>query len=296
MRYIFLSCIANILETLSFFLMLPRVVSLVQIILKCKDFCIIHKRTPKQLQHLKYSSHIKFPFFFQTFSFQMFGMPWQIRSSSSDTNNIDVEQRVSDAIKKLKLVLSKDEKTLKLILQEIENTEDHNELLPAFAKINNYFRYLLRVDPPKETYTAVRTAVQKLDTSIKFESHMKTALSLEDALYRYKRDVVETLSSHLRKSMEEDTRRTNLDLELFHCFFPKSTSTMMQGLEIKQGLSPVRQNSKRKRTRPDSPTMQYQSSGARSTDHDELRRKKVCYYFQIGKCDRGKTCRFKHLI
>ena len=94
----------------------------------------------------------------------MFSWFWQVPSLSSDTN-IDVEQSISDGIEKLHLLLSKDDITLTLIFQKIENAQDHNELLQLFAKINRYFRYLLRVEPSHETYGRVGKAVENLDTS-----------------------------------------------------------------------------------------------------------------------------------
>ena len=109
----------------------------------------------------------------------MLNWSWQALPSINDTK-LEVVQSVSDAMEKMHLLLSKDKRTLKLIFQEIENTEDPNELQVAFPNINNYFRYLLRVKPPHENYTAVRTALEKLRTSVKFLSHLQSASSLEE--------------------------------------------------------------------------------------------------------------------
>ena len=225
----------------------------------------------------------------------MFSWFWQVRSLSSDTN-IDVEQSISDGIEKLQLLLSKDDITLTLIFQKIENAQDPNELLQLFAKINRFFRYLLRIEPSQETYGRVRTAVENLDTSFKFLTHMKSEVSFEDALYRYKQDIVRTLSSDLKKSKDEDIRRSHLDLDLIQSYFPKSTSksSMEQEEQIMEGILPDRKNNKRRRG-DSSPSAHYQSSRPRFTDHGERGRKNVCYDFQVGKCSRGRDCRFKHI-
>ena len=95
---------------------------------------------------------------------------------SRNNRNLDVQQILSQAKNKLQLLLSKDEVTLKSIFLEIEHAEDGKRLMIAFAKINNYLRFLLRVEPANETYGAVRTALENLETSVKFSSHMKSII------------------------------------------------------------------------------------------------------------------------
>ena len=225
----------------------------------------------------------------------MFNWSWQALPSINDTK-LEVVQSVSDAMEKMHLLLSKDKRTLKLIFQEIENTEDPNELQVAFPNIKNYFRYLLRVKPPHENYTAVRTALEKLGTSVKFLSHLQSASSLEDALYSYKTDVLQTLSDHLKKSEEEDAFRSNLDKKLFQRYFPHLILSTELQKPIKERISPDRPSSKKRKSigkfysgTPSRPRR------ARDTSNDVLRRKNVCIAFQDRKCHRGKGCRFKHL-
>ena len=74
---------------------------------------------------------------------------------SRNNRNLDVQQILSQAKNKLQLLLSKDEVTLKSIFLEIEHAEDGKRLMIAFAKINNYLRFLHRVEPANETYGAV---------------------------------------------------------------------------------------------------------------------------------------------
>ena len=223
----------------------------------------------------------------------MFRWLWQGHSSNTETN-IEVKQIISDAIEKLQLILSKENTTLKCIFREVENAQDPIELLDAFDKINSHFRYLLRVEPSYDTYEAVRTALENFDTSTRFISHMKSALSLEDALYRYKRDVVQTLSFHLKKSKEEDTHRRNLDIELVKLYFPQATCSKEKETTIKEIRSPDRKSYKRIRTREDSSSDEYRSRGGRYADHVKVRRKNLCFDFENGKCNRGKKCKFSH--
>ena len=213
---------------------------------------------------------------------------------SRNNRNLDVQQILSQAKNKLQLLLSKDEVTLKSIFLEIEHAEDGKRLMIAFAKINNYLRFLLRVEPANETYGAVRTALENLETSVKFSSHMKRALSLEDALNRYKTDVVQTLSSHLIKSQEEDIRRGNFDRELIRRYLPQPTSNTKLQEETKENSLPSRQIAKRRKSERD----YYPVKQTRSkiyTDHERLRRKNVCISFLHRKCNRGKACKFKHI-
>ena len=230
---------------------------------------------------------------FQYFSFKMFNWPWQTRPSI-DTK-LEAVQIVSEAMEKMHLLLSEDKRTLKFIFQEIEKAEDPHELQVAFAKIDNYFRYLLRVEPHQENYRRdVRTALGNLETSAKFSSYLKSASSLEDTLYRYKTDVLQTLSCHLRKSQEEDILRSNLNKELLQRYFPQLTFTTELKEPIKEKISPERPSFKRRRSEGNSSSYIPSRPRARDTDHDQLRRKNVCIDFQDRRCHRGKGCRFKH--
>ena len=222
----------------------------------------------------------------------MFNWPWQTRPSI-DTK-IEVVHIVSEAMEKMHLLLSEDTRTLKCIFQEIEKAEDPNELQVAFTKIDNYFRYLLRIEPHQENYSAVRTALVNLETSAKFSSYLKSASSLDDTLYRYKTDVLQTLSCHRRKSQEEDALRSNLNKELIHRYFPQLTFTTELKEPIKVKTSPERPSFKRRRSEGNSSSYIPSRPRARDTDHDQLRRKNVCTDFQDRKCHQGKGCRFKH--
>ena len=224
----------------------------------------------------------------------MFGWLWQ-KPSVTYASKVRVEQMVSDAMEKLLLLLSKDGHTLKCVFLEVEDAQDERGLLIAFNKINNYFRYLLRVEPPDESYSAVRTALENYETSTKFSCYLKSSSSLEDALHAYKKHVVIALASHLKKTQLEDIQRGNFDRELIQRYFPEPASTMEQE-KIKEKISPDGNGHKRRRSIADySGRPHSRSRGLRSTEHDELRRKNVCIHFQHRKCSRGKDCRFKHL-
>ena len=148
----------------------------------------------------------------------MFGWLWQ-KPSVTYALKVRVEQMVSDSMEKLFLLLSKDGHTLKKVFLEVEDAQDESGLLIAFNKINNYFRYLLRVEPPDESYSAVRTALENYETSTKFSCYLKSSSSLEDALHAYKKHVVIALASHLRKTQQEAFKEVTLTESLFNDIF-----------------------------------------------------------------------------
>ena len=151
------------------------------------------------------------------------------------------------------------------------------------------------MEPPFESYGCIRSVLEKYETSLKFVSNMKSASSLEDALLRYKTEVVQTLSCDLRKCREEDIRRSTLDRELIQRFFAQQTSTTEQEEELKEVTSADRKSYKRKISMIDCSPDTSRSRKMRSTKYNDLTRKQVCMYYQDRKCNRGKACRFKHI-
>ena len=220
---------------------------------------------------------------------------WPFKARVKTGISLSAEQVVSDAMEKLVLLLSKDKKTLKGIFLEIENAKDAKGLLAGFVKINNYFRYLLRMEPSFDTYGSIRSALEKHETSIKFLSKMKSASSLEDALYRYKTEVVQTLSRDLRKCEEEDIRRSTLDRELVQRFFPEHTTTKEQEEDFDGVALPVRKSSKRKISMIDYSPGTPLSRKTRYTGNNDSRRERVEMSYQDRKYKRGKNCRYKHI-
>ena len=77
---------------------------------------------------------------------------------------------------------------------EIECAESRRGVEIGFTKLNKYWRFLLRVQPATESYGTVRAAVENLKTSEKFTAHLKRSSSLEEALKRWKTQVVQELS------------------------------------------------------------------------------------------------------
>ena len=97
---------------------------------------------------------------------------WQMFISDNSAN-VNTGQYMKDAIKKTQLALFGIKKTLSCVLLEIECAQSRKDVEIGFQKINEYLRYLLRVQPATESYGSVRAALEQFGTSEKFSGHVK---------------------------------------------------------------------------------------------------------------------------
>ena len=218
---------------------------------------------------------------------------WQIFSSDNSAN-VNTDQNMKDAIKKTQLALFNSKKTLSCVLMEIECAQSRKDLEIGFKKINNYLRYLLRVQPATENYGGVRAALGQIVTSEKFSSHLQRSSSLEEALISWKTDVVQNLSFEIQKYYERDMTRDKLDRELMQRYLPEVSLTKEE--ESSDNIkSQYWRSSKRRKRMSDSDNDWNSRKKSRHENHSRDWRKNICVDFQAGKCRRGKSCRFEHI-
>ena len=233
---------------------------------------------------------------FTTFPYLMFSWVWENLLSDNHARE-KIGETVKDAIGKMQLALQIDKKILRCVFFEIESAQTRRGLEVGFKRLNYYLRYLLRVQPATESYGTVRAALETFTTSARFAAHLKMSFSLEEALIRYKTDVVQDLSFQIRKYCEEEDKRNKLDRELLDRYLPETSITMEKEKNGKEKQKQYQARSKRKRSLENSHIDRNTGKKkARPSDDIETRRKKVCIYYPQGKCKRGQACKFEHII
>ena len=223
----------------------------------------------------------------------MLSSVWQFFLSGDDAD-LNVSKNVKDALSKMQCALILEKQTLWSLFLEIECAQDRKGVEIGFPKINNYLRYLLRINPATESYKVLRTELEKIKTSAKFSGHLKRASSLEEALTNWKTDVLQDLSFKVLKCREEDLRRNKLDRQLLKRYLPELSSKIQNDDKIQERPKLYRESSKRRRIRGNSGDDRKYGNTSRHNYFDEMWRKKMCIDFKDGKCRRGSACRFEH--
>ena len=198
---------------------------------------------------------------------------WQFFLSDKDINH-NINKNIKDAINKMQLALILDKQTLWGVFHEIECAQDRKGVEIGFPKINNYLRYLLRIQPATESYRAVRTALEKIKTSAMFSDHLKRAFSLEEALTNWKRNVLQNLSFQLQLRYEEDLRSMKLDRLLLKRYLPEPSFKMEKDDKIQERPKQYRESSKRRRIQGNSGDDGKYVNKSRHNYHSKMGRKK----------------------
>ena len=224
-------------------------------------------------------------------------LDWFWHNFHSDKHaDVSIGKRVKDAINKMQIALYIDRETLTCIFFEIECAESRRGVEIGFTKLNKYLRFLLRVQPATESYGTVRAAVENLKTSEKFTAHLKRSSSLEEALKRWKTQVVQELSFKIQNYCEEERNRNKFDRELLQHYLPETSLANEREVKYQNLEKQYQKRSKRSRGVEDSGIHRKTEKKTRTADRDQVRPKKVCIYFKEGKCKRGQACRFQHII
>lgn len=224
-------------------------------------------------------------------------LDWFWHKFHSDNHaDVSIGKRVKDAIDKMHFALYNDTQTLTCIFFEIECAESRREIEIGFTKLNKYLRFLLRVQPARESYGTVRAAVENLKTSEKFTAHLKRSSSLEEALKRWKTEVVQELSFQIQNYSEEERNRTKFDRELLQHYLPEISLTNERKVKYQKIQKQYQKRSRRSRRVEDTYIHKKAEKKARTAGHDQILPKRVCIHFKEGKCKRGQACRFQHII
>ena len=131
-----------------------------------------------------------------------FGKPDEVKAQ--------LEQDVSSAIKKLRLSLVGTGERINHEVHFMEYSESKEAVKVGLKKVDNLIRSLLRLSIGRQGFPIVRAALLKLGVSRKFKLQLTKASTLEDAIHKYKIDVLHECSQQLRQIYNEDQRQNKL--------------------------------------------------------------------------------------
>ena len=225
----------------------------------------------------------------------MFDSVWN-NFRSGNHANVSNGKSIKDAMEKMKLALYIDKKTLRFVFFETECAETRRGVEIGFENVNHYLRFLLRVQPANERYGTVCGELETVKTSEKFTAHLKRSSSLEEALQSWKTDVVQDLSFQIEKYREEDRNRNKWDRELLQRYLPETSLAMEREVNDEEIQKQYRKSSKRSTRMEDSESYTKTKKKARQSNHVGIRREKVCIHYKEGKCKRGQSCKYEHII
>ena len=143
-------------------------------------------------------------------------------SGKCATNNAR-EKVLLDVLTKLENQLETDGKTLTSLLVAIEGGTTRNGIRRGFSRVNNCFRYLLRISND-ENFSQVRRSLQTLGTSQKFAAHLNRAVSLEETILNWKKEVVQQFAVEVRLREAEDRIKRLVENDLFDQYCKKHNS------------------------------------------------------------------------
>ena len=140
-----------------------------------------------------------------------FGKPDEVKTQ--------LEQDVSSAVKKLRLSLVGTGESIKHVFHSLECSESKEAVEVGLKKLDNLMRYFLRLSIGRQGFPIVRAALLKLGVSRKFNLHLTEASTLEDAVHKYKIDVLHECSQQLMQICNEDQRQDKLNNDLISSYF-----------------------------------------------------------------------------
>ena len=211
-------------------------------------------------------------------------------SRATNRTSLTIQKKIDLAIWKIKRLLTCKGETLTDVFLDVENAESKDDLKVAFKKLNKLMSYMIRAAPGLESYIAVQTALKLLGTSEKFCEVMKTSVSLEDAIIKWKIEILQSLSDLIMLSDFEASRVDNMDEELINRYLPDPHLITLNIKKSGNEITEVNRSSKRRKITSDSFETRLGVSDIKS-----LRTRGVCVFYQFGICNRGANCKFKHL-
>ena len=232
-----------------------------------------------------------------------FGKPDEVKTQ--------LKQDVSSAVKNLRLSLVGTGESIQYVFHSLESSESKEAVKVGLKKVDNLMRSFLRLSIGRQGFPIVRAALLKLGVSKKFNLQLTKASTLEDAIHKYKIDVLHECSQQMRQIYNEDQRQEKLNNDLISRYFRNvdyvkanngevdvenlviDNSFKTKHGELEEKLVNGKRGSKRKYTQNDSLPVK---RSRLSTYHKNMKKAGLCYKFQFGKCKRGTSCKFKHII
>ena len=186
----------------------------------------------------------------------------------------------------MRKTLRESNESLYSVFEDIEYSETKEQVKFGFMKLNGLMRYLQRILSQRDSFNAIRNALQKLGVSEKFREHLIKNPTLEEAIVNYKTEVLQLFATQRRILEYEDLRNEKIDKELFNRFLPEFKFELE--VEVKENTS----GRARKRRKL------HQGNYKRIKDLNEKApskaRKKDCIFYKKANCVKGNKCKFKH--
>ena len=128
------------------------------------------------------------------------------------------------AVQEVKQCLQVTGDSLPKICSDIESAASKALIRPVFRRLNNMAQIFLRLAPAQKYDALISKALCDLEASPRLHISLKSAASVQDAIFSYKSSVLQDLAAIITRDQESKRISDQKDDELFSRFLPVSSS------------------------------------------------------------------------